>query len=96
VKKSVTIQADMATVTCPKCRTGTLLKGRTAYGCSEYKSGCTFKVLFELYGKVLTEKQHYDLIVTGKSSKIKGLTIEGQSADAALRFDESFNVVIEG
>jgi hypothetical protein len=25
---------------CPKCQKGTVIKGNTAYGCSDYKSGC--------------------------------------------------------
>ncbi|MCQ2607784.1 MAG: DNA topoisomerase 3 [Bacteroidales bacterium] len=33
---------------CPLCKKGTLLKGRTAYGCSEYASGCTYRVPFSL------------------------------------------------
>ncbi|WP_203255715.1 type IA DNA topoisomerase [Hyunsoonleella ulvae] len=33
---------------CPKCKTGTIIKGKTAYGCSNYKSGCDFKVLFDV------------------------------------------------
>ncbi|WP_010136018.1 type IA DNA topoisomerase [Ochrovirga pacifica] len=31
---------------CPKCKKGTILKGATAYGCSEYKTGCDFKMDF--------------------------------------------------
>ncbi|MCQ2605676.1 MAG: DNA topoisomerase 3 [Bacteroidales bacterium] len=31
---------------CPLCKKGTLLKGRTAYGCSEYVNGCTYRVPF--------------------------------------------------
>ncbi len=31
---------------CPVCGKGTVLKGRTAYGCSEWKSGCTFRKPF--------------------------------------------------
>lgn len=32
---------------CPLCGKGTIIKGKTAYGCSEWKSGCTFRKLFE-------------------------------------------------
>lgn len=32
---------------CPVCGKGRIIKGRTAYGCSEYKSGCTFRLDFE-------------------------------------------------
>jgi DNA topoisomerase-3 len=28
---------------CPICGKGTLLKGKTAYGCSEWKAGCTYR-----------------------------------------------------
>ena len=70
-----------------------MLKGKTAYGCSEYKSGCHFKVMFEQYGKALNEKQIFALIQKGKSPKIKGLLIDGQGIDAALIFDAEFNVV---
>ncbi|MGL5980980.1 MAG: DNA topoisomerase 3 [Phocaeicola sp.] len=31
---------------CPQCGKGTIIKGKTAYGCSEWKSGCTFRVPF--------------------------------------------------
>ncbi|NQY29559.1 MAG: DNA topoisomerase 3 [Flavobacteriaceae bacterium] len=34
-------------LTCPKCKKGTVLKGKTAYGCSNYATGCDFKFLFE-------------------------------------------------
>ena len=34
-------------LSCPKCKKGTIIKGKTAYGCSEYRKGCDFKVLFE-------------------------------------------------
>ena len=31
---------------CPLCGKGILLKGNTAYGCSEWKNGCTFRKPF--------------------------------------------------
>ena len=33
--------------TCPLCGKGTIIKGKTAYGCSEWKNGCTFRKPFE-------------------------------------------------
>lgn len=32
---------------CPLCGKGTIIKGKTAYGCSEWKSGCTYRRPFE-------------------------------------------------
>ena len=34
-------------VGCPVCGTGHLLKGRAAFGCSNYASGCTFRLPFD-------------------------------------------------
>ncbi len=31
---------------CPKCQVGSILKGKTAYGCSEWKNGCDFRIPF--------------------------------------------------
>jgi DNA topoisomerase III len=91
-KKTVEKTKDPVVITCPKCKKGTMLKGKTAFGCSEYKAGCTFKVLFEQYGKVLNDKQISTLIQKGKTPKIKGLSIDGQSVDSVLVLDASFNI----
>ena len=31
---------------CPVCGTGIIIKGKTAYGCSQWKNGCTFRLPF--------------------------------------------------
>ena len=36
---------DIPTV-CPLCGKGTVIKGKTAYGCSEWKNGCTYRKPF--------------------------------------------------
>ena len=72
-----------------------MLKGKTAFGCSEYKSGCTFKVMFEQFGKQLTDKQIQTLLQKGKSPKIKGLTINGEDVTASLVLTNTFEVVVE-
>ena len=46
---------------CPKCKVGTIIKGKTAYGCSHWKSGCDFRFSFEdiklkANGKALTKE----------------------------------------
>lgn len=32
---------------CPKCKTGTIIKGKTAYGCNRWKEGCDFRFSFD-------------------------------------------------
>ena len=41
-------------IECPVCGKGHLLKGRAAFGCSEYKSGCPLRLPFEDYSPDLT------------------------------------------
>ncbi len=49
-------------IKCPKGKKGHLLKGKTAYGCSEYKSGCDLRLAFQDYPAELTPQQLYDLL----------------------------------
>ncbi len=76
---------------CPRCKKNKLMKGKTAIGCSNYK-GCGFKVPFQLYGKKLTEKQIHDIIIKGKSSKLKGFTEHPANlSEGVLRLNDQFN-----
>ena len=38
---------DIAGKPCPVCGKGIIIKGKTAYGCSEWKNGCAFRKPFE-------------------------------------------------
>jgi DNA topoisomerase-3 len=56
-KKEVTSSAvekpaNTDTIICPKCKKGTVLKGKSAYGCSAYKTGCDFVFTFENIKKI--------------------------------------------
>ena len=42
---------------CPICKKGSILRGKTAYGCSEYKDGCTFRMDYATYGKGLSDEE---------------------------------------
>ncbi|MDR1876435.1 MAG: DNA topoisomerase III, partial [Flavobacteriaceae bacterium] len=88
--------ALMEELLCPKCKTHKLIKGKTAYGCSNFKE-CGFKVPFEVYGKKLTDKQLSDLINKGRTSKIKGVTLpeHPEKKDVFLSFNEDFGIIFE-
>ena len=49
-------------VTCPLCKDGHILKGRTAYGCSKYANGCQLILPFEQYPADLTPSKLLALI----------------------------------
>ncbi len=54
-------------ITCPKCKSGTILKGKLAYGCSNYNHGCDFTMTFtsikeNAKGKPLDKLLVYNLL----------------------------------
>jgi DNA topoisomerase-3 len=83
--------------TCPKCNEGTIVKGKSAYGCSKHKNGCDFLVPFSFLGKKLTTKQTVDLITKGKTTKIKGFIMPGsaEKKDGKLILTTDFNIELE-
>lgn len=49
-------------IACPKCGSGHLLKGRTAYGCSRYKEGCELRLPFTDFPDTLTPAKLRDAL----------------------------------
>ena len=45
--KSAISSADPLGQPCPVCGKGSLIKGKTAYGCSRWKEGCNYRVPFK-------------------------------------------------
>jgi DNA topoisomerase III len=83
--------------TCPRCQQGSMLKGKTAYGCSRFREGCQFVVPFAMGGKPLSDKQIATLLTKGKTAKIKGFTSPqtGEHFDAALAINDKWQVVFQ-
>jgi len=77
---------------CPKCKKGYILKGATAFGCSEYKNNCDLKIPFLMYGKKLSQNQTIRLIDKGSTTNLKGFKIDGSSKEGFLKFDDDFNI----
>ena len=98
-KQSVSSKAktkkQVAGKTCPKCKKGQLLKGSSAYGCSEYKNNCDLKLPFEIYGKKVSENQIIRLIDKGCTTNLKGFKTESGKVEGLIRFDESFALKLE-
>ncbi|WP_323788950.1 DNA topoisomerase 3 [Psychroserpens sp.] len=93
VKK--TKAAGMTSEACPKCKKGHLLKGKSAYGCSQFKSGCDFVMPFKVYGKKISEKQLIRLLQKGSTVNLKGFTSKQGTTEGLLRFDDAFKLVLE-
>ncbi len=56
-KKAEPAIKNLEQIKCPICGNGHLLRGRTAYGCSEYAAGCSFRLPFDQYPETLTPAQ---------------------------------------
>lgn len=55
VPKTITTQSS-DTIFCPKCKKGTIIRGKNAYGCSHYKEGCSFVFTFEKVKEIANGK----------------------------------------
>ena len=47
---------------CPLCGMGEIVKGRTAYGCSAWQQGCSFRLPFDTYGSELTPEELQQIV----------------------------------
>ena len=82
------------TLKCPRCKEGIILKGKNAFGCNRFKSGCKTIIPFEIFGKKLSNTQIKNLILKGQSSLINGLLINGQKKNAKLKFNADFEICL--
>ena len=93
--KKTTKKKEVAGKDCPKCKQGNLLKGKTAYGCSNYKNGCDFTLVFEYLGKKISESQLIRLLDKGCTTNLKGWKTAGKKVEGLVRFDENFKLKLE-
>jgi DNA topoisomerase-3 len=78
--------------TCPACKTGHVLRGKTAFGCARFREGCQFRLPAEILGKKLTDSQVKSLFTKGRTQLIKGfVTGAGEKLDGALVLDANLN-----
>jgi DNA topoisomerase-3 len=80
---------------CPKCNSGTILKGSTAYGCSNYKNGCNLKLPFNFLDKKISENQYIRLLQKGCTVNLKGFKTSKGNVEGLVRFDENFKLKLE-
>ncbi|TRX23296.1 DNA topoisomerase III [Flavobacterium franklandianum] len=90
-KKAAGILAEL----CPKCKKATLIKGKSAYGCSDYKAGCDFKLPYTFGDKKISENQYLRLLQKGSTVNLKDFKTEAGIAEGLLRFDENFDLKLE-
>lgn len=95
VKKKAKSKKEVTGKTCPKCKNGQLLKGSSAFGCSEYNKTCDFTMPFEFLGKKISENQLIRLLDKKSTTNLKGFATETGKAEGLVRFDENFKFKLE-
>ena len=87
--------AGIAAESCPKCKKATLIKGKSAYGCGDYKAGCDFVLPFTFADKKISENQYLRLLQKGSTVNLKDFKTDSGIVEGLLRFDENFKLVLE-
>ena len=82
-------------MTCPKCETGTIIKGSKAYGCTGFKNGCDFLLPFHFMDKKISENQYLRLVKKSETVDLKGFVVNGQKTKGKIHFDEKFKLKLQ-
>ncbi|NRB60987.1 MAG: DNA topoisomerase 3 [Winogradskyella sp.] len=93
--KSKTTKKTIIGSSCPKCKAGQLVKGKTAYGCNLYGKSCDFTLPFSFASKKVSENQYLRLLSKGSTVNLKGFKVNNQSIEGLLRFDDKFKLKLE-
>ena len=64
--------SDTANIPCPVCGNGYILKGKSAFGCSEWKNGCTFRINFDGNIENLSQKELLSHLKTYNHNNAEG------------------------
>lgn len=85
---------DVTSLVCPLCG-GHILEGRQAWGCTGYKSGCTFKVPYVFMCKKLTPTHLKVLVTKRRTGVIKGFVdVSGVKRDGSLVLTDTGEVAL--
>ncbi len=93
-EKAQKAQAKSLQGKCPKCKEGDVLKGKSAYGCSNWKNGCDFRLPFSFMGKKISEKQYQRLLDKGATVKLKGFKDGDNKLDGIVQFNDNFELTL--
>jgi len=93
--KKATKKATVTECYCPKCKKGKLLKGSSAYGCSQWQAGCTFRLPFTFMQKKISENQLLRLLEKGCTVSLKGFKDGTKKVNGLIRFNDQFEMVLE-
>jgi DNA topoisomerase III len=87
-------EAEPEKLVCPLCKIGEIVKGNTAWGCTNFRGGCKLRIPFELQGKKLTESHVSQLVLKGQTRPFTNT--EGEVKTTGIfRFDANYQVTFQ-
>jgi len=95
VAKKLKKVVDKNDMVCPKCKEGSVIKGKAAYGCSAHKSGCYFRLPFSFMGKRISDKQLIRILKKGSTIKLKGFNQGSEKVDGLVTLDDQFQLKLD-
>lgn len=84
-------EAEPEKLICPSCKVGEIVKGNTAYGCTNFRGGCKLRIPFELDGKKISESHVAQLVLKGQTRPFSSTSGE-RKISGFFRFDAGFQV----
>jgi DNA topoisomerase-3 len=84
-------EAEPEKLICPSCKIGEIVKGSTAWGCSNFRGGCKLRIPFELQGKKLTESHVSQLVLKGQTRAFSSQEND-KKITGIFRFDSGYQV----
>lgn len=89
--KIIFTEAEPEKLVCPSCKTGEIIKGNSAYGCSNFRGGCKLRIPFELQGKAITPNLVEQLVLKGQTRPFT-INSGAQKVTGIFRFNSLFQV----
>lgn len=86
---------EITAQTCPKCKQSKLVKGKNAYGCAAFATGCNFVLPFIFEGKKIPKKQYIRLLEKGTTINLKGFKSDTGITEGAIGFTDNFQLILE-
>ena len=89
--KIIFSEAEPEKLICPSCKIGEIVKGNTAWGCSNFRGGCKLRIPFELQDRKLSESHVAQLVLKGQTRPF--MSTDGTSKISGIfRFDSNYQV----
>jgi len=89
--KIIFTEAEPEKLVCPSCKIGEIIKGNSAYGCSNFRGGCKLRIPFEIQGKAITPNLVEQLVLKGQTRSFAIISGD-KKATGIFRFNGQFQV----